>query len=162
MHKLREKFCDELYEYEEQIKKNPKMKLSASEVGYIHMLTDTVKNIDKMKMLEEGGYSSATEFMGEGHMRGVSYAAHPMSYGYDNGQSRNYYREGGEGDSSYRDGSSYDRGYSERRRRDSMGRYSRADGKEHMMKSLEDAMHGAEDPKQREVLEKAMKDLERM
>lgn len=162
MHKLREKFCEELYEYEEQIKKNPKMKLSASEVGYIHMLTDTVKNIDKMKMMEEGGYSSATEFMGEGRMYGTSYAGHPMGNSYDGGQSQRYYREGGEGDSSYRGGSSYGGGYSERRHRDSMGRYSREDGKEHMMKALENAMHGADDPKQREVLERAMKDLERM
>ena len=156
MHKLKEKLRKELYEYSDRIEKNPHAKLSASEVGYIHMLTDTIKNIDKMEMLENGGHSYATEFMGEGRMRGTSYGGH----NYEGDHSQRYYRDSDS--SSYRDGNSYDGGYSERRHRDSMGRYSREDSKEHMMKALEDARHSAEDPKHREVLERAMSDLGRM
>lgn len=75
MHKLKEMLMNEIYEYEEKAKKMSGGKLSQNELDRIHMLTDSVKNIDKIEMLEENdGYSGDTDFMGEGRMYGVSYA----------------------------------------------------------------------------------------
>ena len=51
MHELKEKLCEEL----EEIARKPEM--GAGDLELIHKLTDTVKNIDKIVMLEEGdGY----------------------------------------------------------------------------------------------------------
>lgn len=100
MHKIKEKLMEELYEVEEKMKKASGGKISAGDLEYIHKLTDTIKNIDKIEMLEDGGYSEATDFMGEGRMYGTSY-------------------EGG---------SSYARGRGRNAKRDSMGRYSRDGG----------------------------------
>ena len=58
MHKIKEMLMKELYEYEEKAKKINGGKLSAGDLETIHKLTDTVKNIDKIEMLEEDdGYS---------------------------------------------------------------------------------------------------------
>ena len=73
MHKLKEKLMEALYEYEEKAAKNANGKLSDMEIEKIHKLTDTVKNIDKIEMLEDGDYSEAADFMGEGRMYGTSY-----------------------------------------------------------------------------------------
>ena len=52
MHRIKEMLMKELKEYES------KGKLSAGDLETIHKLTDTVKNIDKIEMLEGGeGYS---------------------------------------------------------------------------------------------------------
>ena len=55
MHELKEKLCEEL----EEIARKPEM--GAGDLELVHKLTDTVKNIDKIVMLEEGdGYSRAS------------------------------------------------------------------------------------------------------
>ena len=52
MHELKEKLCDEL----EEIAR--KGELGSGDLEIIHKLTDTIKNIEKISMLEEdGGYS---------------------------------------------------------------------------------------------------------
>ncbi len=90
---LREKFCDEL----DEIARKPEM--GAGDLELAHKLTDTIKNIDKICIMDEGGgYSQAGDWEARGRF-GDQYA-----------------REGGEGGNSYAG-----------RRRDSMGRYSRAD-----------------------------------
>ena len=54
MYELKEKLCDELEEIAN------KGELGAGDLEIIHKLTDTIKNIDKIGMLEEdGGYSQA-------------------------------------------------------------------------------------------------------
>lgn len=64
MHELKEKLCEEL----EEIARKPEM--GAGDLELIHKLTDTVKNIDKIVMLEEGdGYSRAGNW--EADMRGT-------------------------------------------------------------------------------------------
>lgn len=64
MHELKEKLCEEL----EEIASKPEM--SAGDLEAAHKLTDTIKNIDKIKMLEEdGGYSRAGDW--EADMRGT-------------------------------------------------------------------------------------------
>ena len=124
----------------------------------IHKLTDTVKNILKIDMLDgETGYSEDGAYMGEGRIYGTS---------YDDGM-----RRGG--------GYSYARGRGRYAKRDSMGRYSRDDGymrrdgrgmrdgysrdegKAYMMEQLEDMMEDAEKPAEKEALRRCMEALKR-
>lgn len=97
MHKIKEKLMDELYQIEDRMKKNSGGTLSTQDIEKIQKLTDSVKNIDKIEMLEEGvGYSEENYYMGEGRLYGTSYD----------------------------DGMSYARGRGRNAKRDSRGRYS--------------------------------------
>ena len=162
MHKIKEMLMNELYEYEEKAKKMPNGKLSTQELEKIHKLTDTVKNIDKIEMLEDGeGYSEDGHYMGEGRIYGTSYArgrgrnARRDSmgrYSRDDGYSENYgggssYARGGQGGrGGNRGGSSYGMSY---------------DGaKEHLMDKAEEMLEMAQDPKERRAIEKFMRELE--
>lgn len=146
MHKIKEKLKEILDEYEDRARNNPDGRLSDMEIQKIHMLTDTVKNICKIEMLEDGeGYSERVD--GDVH----------VGYGRE-GYSRDgeWMARGGYGGNSYREGgSSY-----ARRRRDSMGRYSRADGKEHMAEKLREMMMEAEG-EEREAIRKCLKEIEK-
>ena len=98
LYELKEKLCDELKEYGSK-------DLSAGTLDVVDKLAHAVKNIDKIIEVyeDEGdGYSSRS---------------------YPDGMGGSYVRGGRDG---YR-GSSYARGRMNARR-DSMGRYSRADG----------------------------------
>lgn len=56
----------------------------------------------------------------------------------------------------------YGRGSSYRgKRRDSMGRYSRTDAREHMRSTLEDMMSDADDDKTREAIRRCMEQIDR-
>ena len=163
MHKIKEMLMNELYEYEEKAKKMPNGKLSTQELEKIHKLTDTVKNIDKIEMLEDGeGYSEDTDFMGEGRMYGTSYARgrgrnarcdRMGRYSSDDGMSYEggSYARGGQGGrggnmGGNRGGSSYGMSY---------------DGaKEHLMDKAEEMLEMAQDPKERRAIEKFMRELE--
>ena len=70
--------------------------LSSGDLETIHKLTDTIKNLGKIEMLEDGGYSGGTW---------TARGDYPSKYAMDD--------------------EIYDRGNSYARRRDSMGRYSR-------------------------------------
>jgi hypothetical protein len=159
MHKIKEMLMNELYEYEEKAKKMPNGKISTQELEKIHKLTDTVKNIDKIEMLEDGeGYSEDTDFMGEGRMYGTSYARgrgrnarrdRMGRYSSDDGYSQDdvsYARGGNRGGNmggrSYRGGMSYD------------------GAKEHLMKKAEEMLEMAHDPKERRAIEKLLDELE--
>ena len=150
METLKDLLCAELEDYAEKGKKANKM--SAGDLEAIHILTDTVKNILKIDMLEEeSGYSEDGRYMGEGRIYGTSYE-------------RGY---------SERGGSSNARGRGRYAKRDSMGRYSRdggmsyrggysrEDGKNYMMGALERLMEKASTHTEREALEKCMQALER-
>lgn len=159
MHSIKKTFMNEIYEFEEKMKKNPNAKATAQEVDRIHKLTDTVKNIDKIEMLEsEGGYSEDGHYMGEGRIYGTSY-----------------------GDGSSYAGGSYARGRGRNARRDSMGRYSREGGYSEndmmyardgrmrggysrdggdMRERLEEMMNEATDPKEREAIKRCMRELD--
>lgn len=52
LHELKEKLCEELQEIAE------KQDMSAGDLEAVHKLTDTIKNIDKIEMLESDGYSN--------------------------------------------------------------------------------------------------------
>ncbi len=167
MHKIKEMLMNELYEYEEKAKKMSGGKLSMQELEKIHKLTDTVKNIDKIEMLEEGGgYSEESNWMGEGRMYGTSYDG-GSSYARDGrGRGRNAKRDrmgrysSDDGMSYARDGRTTNRGGM----RDNMGGSSYGmsyDGaKEHLMEKAEEMLEMAHDPKERRAIEKFMRELD--
>lgn len=138
--KIKKMLCKELDEYA------MKGKLTGGDLDMIWKLTDTVKNLDKIEMLEDGdsydGYSEMREYP---YMGGSSYAR---------GRGR-YAKRDRMGRYSSEDGSSYD-DYSERTDR----RYSRDDAKDHMMSKL-GAMMEDSDPNEREILKDCMRRLER-
>ena len=69
MHDLKDLLCAELEDYAEKGKKSGKM--SMGDLDSIHKLTDTVKNILKIDLLEsEEGYSEDGHYMGEGRIYG--------------------------------------------------------------------------------------------
>ena len=148
--KIKKMLCKELDEYA------MKTKLSMADIDVIHKLTDTVKNLDKIEMLEdEGGYSEARGGMrGRSYMHGSSYDD-DMMYSERRGRGRNARRDS-MGRYSSDMGSSYDDYSEERMDR----RYSRDDAKDHLMSALGEAMEDA-DPKEREILKDAMRKIER-
>lgn len=134
LHELKEKLWAELDELAE------KRDMGAGDLEVVHKITDTIKNIDKICMLEEeGSYSEAVDGMDYG--RGSSYANRGKHY-----VRGHYSRDGGMD------------GYSSRRR-DSRGRYSRDDGRSEMMEHLEMAMDTATD-QDRETIKRFMRQLE--
>ena len=153
MHKIKEMLMNELYEYEEKAKKMSGGKISAGDLETLHKLTDTVKNIDKIEMLEdEEGYSEDGAYMGEGRIYGTSYARGRGRNAKRDSMGR-YSREGG----MYHDGgSSYARGGMRNGR---MG-YSRDSAKEHMIEKMEDMMEEAESPKEREAIRQCIMKIE--
>lgn len=134
MHELKEKLCNEL----EEIAR--KGELGAGDLEIIHKLTDTIKNLDKIEMLEDGGYSQAGDWDdGRGsYGRGSSYANRGKHY-----VRGHYSREGysNEGNSS-------------------RGGYSRHDAKEAMMEQMEALMDQAESEKERQAIRRCMSQLE--
>lgn len=153
MEDLKDLLCAELEDYAEKGKKSGKM--SMGDLDSIHKLTDTVKNILKIDMLEgESGYSEDGAYMGEGRIYGTSYD------GYDRGAS--YAR--GRGRYAKRDSMgrySRDDGYMRRDGRSMRDGYSRDDGKAYMMEQLEDMMEDAEKPAEKEALRRCMEALKR-
>lgn len=128
MEKIKKVLCKELDEY------GMKSKFSMADVDTIHKLTDTIKNLDKITMLEEGeGYSEMGEYP---YMRGSSYAG------------RRYAKRDAMGR------------YSSDMHGDMDRRYSRDDAKDHMMNKLGEMMEDA-DPKEREALKECMRAIER-
>lgn len=153
MEDLKDLLCAELEDYAENGKKSGKM--SMGDLDSIHKLTDTVKNILKIDLMEsEEGYSEDGHYMGEGRIYGTS---------YDDGMRRGV-------------GYSYARGRGRYAKRDSMGRYSRddgymrngmrdgysrEDGKEYMMERLGELMGEAQKPAEKEALRRCMEALKR-
>ena len=139
LEKLKEALCEELDKF------GKSGDITVNSLEKIHKLTDTIKNIDKIMMLEEdGGYSEG--YMGDGVMYGNSYA-----------RGRRYAKRDSMGRYSKDGGYSEDDDYSERR----MGRgYSRDEASDRIMHSLGELMEGAS-PKERETLKKWMRELER-
>lgn len=141
MHELREMLCKEI----DKIAK--KGELSAGSLETVHKLTDTVKNIDKIMMLEgeDEGYSERgrrRDSMGRYSRDGGMMGGWEARGGYGGGHS---YDEGG---SSYAMGGVYRRS----------GGYSRDDGKDKMLHELGEMMEGA-DGEQRRILERAMQEI---
>ena len=133
MHELKEKLCDEL----EEIAR--KGELGAGDLEIIHKLTDTIKNLDKIEMLEDGGgYSQAGDWEMEGrgsYERGSSYR------GRKRDSMGRYSRDGRYGPTTRM--------------------YSRAEAKDGMMAQLEEMMDHASE-QERTILRQAMDKLEKV
>ena len=150
MHDLKDLLCAELEDYAEKGKKSGKM--SMGDLESIHKLTDTVKNILKIDLMEsDDGYSEDGAYMGEGRIYGTSYDDEMRRGGYSYARGRGRYAKR-ESMGRY----SRDDGYM---RRD--GGYSRDDGKAYMMERLEDMMEDAEKPAEKEALRRCMEALKR-
>lgn len=159
MHDLKDLLCAELEDYAEKGKKSGKM--SMGDLDSIHKLTDTVKNILKIDMLEdETGYSEDGAYMGEGRIYGTSYDGYDRGTSYARGRGR-YAKRDSMGRYSSR-GMSYDDDMSYARGSRGVNRgYSRDDGKAYMMEQLEDMMEDAEKPAEKEALRRCMEALKR-
>ena len=139
MRKLKDMLCRELDEF------SRRDSIESYDLDTIHKLTDTIKNLDKIEMLEDGGYSQA---------RG----------GGNRGGMRNYAREGeGGGGYSYEDSFGDNAGYSmARRRRDERGRYSRDDGRDDMVNRLEEMMSHVSSDRDREEIRRMIERMKGM
>ena len=144
MRKLKDMLCRELDEF------SRRDSIESYDLDTIHKLPDTIKNLDKIEMLEDGGYSQA---------RG----------GGNRGGMRTYARDGG--GNSYADGNSYgyedsfgdNDGYSQaRRRRDERGRYSRDDGRDDMVNRLEEMMSHVSSDRDREEIRRMIERMKGM
>ena len=159
MHKIKEMLMEELKEFEK------KSDLKAGDLETIHKLTDTVKNIDKIEMLEDedGEYSEAGGWMADGRM----YGTYDNGSSYARGRGRNakrdsmgrYSRE--DGYSGYEGGgSSYARGNRGGQGRSSRRGYSYGGAKEYMVDKLEEMLDMAETEPERKAIEQCMMKLE--
>ena len=128
MHELKDKLCEEL----EEIAR--KGELGAGDLEIIHKLTDTIKNLDKIEMLEDGdGYSQAGNW--EADMRGT-YGRGSSYRGRKRDSMGRYSRDGG-----YR-------------------MYSREGFKDRMMEEMEALMDKAGSEREREANRRCMMQLE--
>lgn len=114
MRDLRDMLCDELDKIAAKHDMNP------GDLETVHKLTDTIKNIDKIEILEDEGYSNSAEWRAD--VRG--------SYGRNDRRGEHYVR----------------------------GHYSRDDGRESMMRKMEEIMRDATG-EQREIIRRAMDEL---
>ncbi len=125
--KMKEMLCREL---DEIVDKGDRM--MERDLDKLHDLTDTLKNVLKIEMLEDGDYS----YDGDWEARGG------YSHNYDDGMSRD--------------------GYSGRVRRDSRGRYSRDGESVNLaIRELEKAMHET-DGTERDVVRRALDIVKKM
>ena len=126
MYELRNMLCDELDELAR------KGDLGAGDLEIAHKLTDTIKNIDKIEMMEDDGYSRDGDYLRDGdYSRGGDWRANM----------RGTY---GRGSSYARRGTHYVRGH-----------YSRADSMEHLREQINDMMRETDDDRVKEALRRA-------
>ena len=129
MYDLRNMLCDELDELAR------KGELGAGDLEIAHKLTDTIKNIDKIEMLEDDGYSR------------------------DGDYSRRYSRDE-DWQSSMR--GAYDRDMSNARRGTHYvrGHYSRDGGIDNMKRQLQEMLDNADDESIRRAIQRCMDTIE--
>lgn len=120
MYELRNMLCEELDELAR------KGELGAGDLEIAHKLTATIKNIDKIEMMEDDGYSRDGDYS-----RGGDWQA----------DMRGTY---GRGSSYARRGTHYVRGH-----------YSRADSMEHLREQINDMMRETDDDRVKEALRRA-------
>lgn len=140
MRKLKDMLCRELDEF------SRRDSIESYDLDTIHKLTDTIKNLDKIEMLEDGGYSQA---------RG----------GGNRGGMRTYARDGeGGGRYSYEDSFGDNDGYSQARRGEHYvrGHYSRDDGRDDMVNRLEGLMSRAGSDRDRDEIRRMIDQMKGM
>nr|DAE19851.1 MAG TPA: hypothetical protein [Siphoviridae sp. ctVCm11] len=129
MYDLRNMLCDELDELAR------KGDLGAGDLEIAHKLTATIKNIDKIEMMEDGGYSRDEDY------------------------SRRYPRDG-DWQSGMR--GAYDRDMSNARRGTHYvrGHYSRDGGIDNMKRQLQEMLDNADDESIRRAIQRCMDTIE--
>lgn len=143
MHKLMEYVCSEMEELERKADKDGK--LSMAEMQYLDTLAHTKKNLLKAdEMWEESEYSEAMDGRDTSYRRSYARDGRGTSYRYDDGTM------------------AMARGRRGNVRRDSMGRYSRAEGTEMMVDELKDLMQDAPDEQTRMEFRKFIQKIEQM
>jgi len=153
MHKIKELLMEELYEYEDKVKKSGG-KLTTGDLETLHKLTDTVKNIDKIEMFEDSGYSEGGDWMGEGRMYGTSYRG-----GLSNGGGSSYSQAArGRGSNASRDS----RGHYSSRRYSQNGYSYGDDAAEEMIEKAQDMLSEAENEEQKRAIKQLIRKLENM
>lgn len=135
LYELRDMLCEELDRITGEVSKS---KMSQAHLDLIHKLTDTIKNIEKICMFEEQGYSQA------GHWEASIDGEYGRGESYNRGMSQ---ARGGRGGTR---GGNYRRGY------------SRDDAKDEMFDKLEDLMYEADDGKTKEALKKCVETLKQL
>lgn len=137
LEELRDNLCEELD------KIAMKKTIDNTNLDHIHKLTDSIKNIDKIIMLENGGYSEADEWSARGmYGNESSYANRGEHY------VRGHYSRDAHDNDMYSG------------RRDNRGRYSRDDGRSGMLEHMRNMMDNAETEKDREIIRRCVKQLE--
>lgn len=116
--------------------------LGAGDLEIIHKLTDTIKNLDKIEMLEDDGYSQAgySREGGSAYNLGSSYANRGKHYVRGHYSREGYSNEG----------------------RNGRGGYSRHDAKEAMMEQMEMLMDQAGNERERDAIRRCMSQLEQV
>jgi hypothetical protein len=141
--KLKEMLCKDLEQYAN------KGKIAGVELEIIWRLTDTIKNLGKIEMLEENdGYSKNSYDDDSSYARGRRYAKRDSMGRYS--RADGYSEEG----DSYGRHNSYDIPGADSHD------YSREGAKDHMMSKLGKMIENAS-PEEREVLKDCMRKLER-
>lgn len=125
MDNIRDMLCEEV----EKISKKGELKMT--EIDNLHKMIDTIKNIDKIEMLEEEGISN-----GDGMW-----------------VARGDYSNARNGRTNRMNYSNNDSDYRTSRRNNG---YSRADSKEMMLDHLEDMMNDAESEKEKDAIRRCM------
>lgn len=144
LYKLKDRLMEVLEQMADEAMNKSAMNLS--DIEMIHKVTDTIKNLDKIFMLEDGGgYSEASD--GRVYGQGSSYANRGEHW-----IRGHYSRNDG------RDGEMSGGNYSFRR--DEQGRYSRDGGKSVMMEHLERALDSANE-QDRENIKRFMREMDR-
>ena len=130
MYDLRNMLCDELDELAR------KGELGAGDLEIAHKLASTIKNLDKIEMMEDDGYSRDGDYS--------------RRYSRDGDYSR-----GGDWEADMR--GTYGRGSSYARRGTHYVRrhYSRADSMEHLREQINDMMRETDDDRVKEALRRA-------
>lgn len=159
MHKLKEKLMDALYEYEDKAARNADGKISENEIQKIHVITDTVKNIDKIEMLEGSeGSSYGSDWEGEGRIYGTSYARGRGSNARRDSMGRYAYNDG-----SYRNGGGIRGGNRSSYNYPYYGDgYSREDGKEEMTRKLREMISEAQSEEERNAIRHCIHAIEEL
>jgi cell fate (sporulation/competence/biofilm development) regulator YmcA (YheA/YmcA/DUF963 family) len=150
LEELKHKLCEEM----DIIAKKGEM--SMSDLDKVQKMASAIKNLDKIKMYEE--YSDEGEEGEYSERRGRGRNARRDSMGRYSREGGSSYRGGSyaDGGSYAEDGGSY--GDASYRR----GGYSRASAKEHMLETVEELMEKAENVREREALQKCMKELKNL
>ena len=135
MHELKRKLKQELKKYDQS-----GSELSMTDLEIVHMITDTIKNIDKIEMLEdeyEEGHSRDGRWMARGSYDDDS------SYRRRRDRMGRYSRDGGYSE----EGGGYSR------------RGSYEGGKEQMIECIEEMMEDAKSPREKDILKRCLAEM---